>query len=325
MGWLVAGEWKTDWYPTEKTGGAFVRPDASFRETLGTDSPFPPASGRYHLYVSLACPWAHRVLIVRQLKGLGRAIGVSVVNPLMFDQGWSFAPGSGVVVDPHEGVSHLKELYRLAKPDYTGRVTVPLLWDPTQRRIVNNESSELMRVFNNQLNDFATSPTLDLHPAPLRDAIAEVNAWVYPQINNGVYRAGFATSQSAYDAAVTDVFAGLERAEALLAQRPYLAGEFITEADWRLWTTLIRFDAVYHVHFKCSRKRIVDYPNLWAYTRQLYNVPGIAETTDFEHIVEHYYRSHPTINPHGVVPVRTALDFTEAHNRGPARFYHLPD
>ena len=316
MGLLVNGEWHTDWYSTKESKGAFVRPQTSFRRNLGADSLFRPESGRYHLYVSHACPWAHRTLVARHLKGLEGVISLSSVNAFMGDEGWEFSPEDEALRDPVNGRSHLKDIYCLAQADYTGRVTVPVLWDRREQTIVNNESSEILRILNHQFGDLAEHAQRDLYPEALRLTIDEMNAWVYPMINNGVYRSGFATSQSAYDESVAEVFAGLDRAEAILSNQPYLAGEVFTEADLRLWTTLIRFDMVYAVHFKCSRKRIADYPNLWAFTRQVYQFDGVAERTNFDHITEHYYCSHPMINPTRVVPVRPALDFSAPHDRG---------
>ena len=316
MGLLVNGEWHTDWYSTKESKGAFVRPQTSFRRNLGADSLFRPECGRYHLYVSHACPWAHRTLIARHLKGLEDVISLSSVNAFMGDQGWKFSTEDEALLDPVNGCSHLKDIYCLAQADYTGRVTVPVLWDRREQTIVNNESSEILRILNHQFGDLAEHVQRDLYPEALRPTIDEMNAWVYPMINNGVYRSGFATSQSAYDESVAEVFAGLDRAEAILSNQPYLAGEVFTEADLRLWTTLIRFDMVYAVHFKCSRKRIADYPNLWAFTRQVYQFDGVAERTNFDHITEHYYRSHPMINPTRVGPVRPALDFSAPHDRG---------
>ncbi len=323
MGVLVEGEWHDRWYDTARTGGRFVRQDSAFRNWVTTDgSPGPTGeggfkaeAGRYHLYVSLACPWAHRTLIFRSLKGLRNIVGVSVVNPLMAEQGWTFEPGDGVVPDDVNGARYLHQIYTRARGDYTGRVTVPLLWDKKTSRIVSNESAEIVRMFNTAFDSVgATGP--DFHPVALREEIDSINASIYDNVNNGVYKAGFATTQQAYDEAVTALFDTLDGIEDQLASRRYLAGDRITEADWRLFTTLVRFDAVYVGHFKCNLRRLVDYPNLWAYTRDLYQQPGVAETVNFDHIKRHYYDSHRTINPTGIVPVGPAIDFDAPHGRG---------
>ena len=320
MGLLIDGTWHTDWYSTKESDGAFVRPQTAFRRNLAPDSLFKPEANRYHLYVSHACPWAHRTLIARHLKGLEAAISSTSVNAFMGDGGWAFSPEDETLRDVVNGCSHLRDVYCLAQADYTGLVTVPVLWDRQENTIVNNESSEILRILNQQFGDLAHHSKRDLYPEAMRADIDVQNAWVYPMINNGVYRAGFATSQSAYAAAVDEVFTGLERAETILSQQPYLAGSVFTEADLRLWTTLIRFDIVYASHFKCSRKRIIDYPNLWAFTRQIYQMDGVAERTNFDHIAEHYYRSHPMINPTRVVPARPNIDFLAPHDRGPVVF-----
>lgn len=326
MGLLVKGDWVDQWYDTAATGGAFVRGDAQFRNWITADGRpgqsgtggFPAEAGRYHLYVSLACPWAHRTLIFRALKGLEQVIGVSVVNPFMDEQGWSFEPGPGVVADPLHHATHLHELYRRADPGYTGRVTVPVLWDRQRDTIVSNESAEIIRMFNVAFDSLGATPG-DYAPAELLQQIDALNARIYDAINNGVYKAGFATQQSAYEAAVATLFGTLDELEERLASNRYLLGTRITEADWRLFTTLIRFDAVYHGHFKCNLRRLVDYPNLWAYTRELYQWPGVAVTVDFAHIKAHYYRSHRTINPTGIVPAGPVLDLLVPHGRD-----HLP-
>ncbi len=315
MGLLVEGEWKQQWYDTESHDGEFVRPDTSFRGTLDPEGEHPPAPGRYHLYVSYACPWAHRALIVRALKGLDDQIGVSVVHPFMGEDGWSFddeAPGS--TGDRLHGLEHLRDLYTRADARYTGRVTVPVLWDTEKDTIVNNESAELMRILGTAFDGLGARP-LDLYPEPLRAEIDAVNADVYAHINNGVYRCGFATTQKAYTAAYRSLFDALDRMETRLGRSRYLVGERITEADWRLFTTLVRFDAVYHSHFKCNRQRIADYPNLSHYLRELYQVPGVAETTHLDHIKRHYYQSHETINPTRIVPEGPVLDLTGPHDR----------
>jgi putative glutathione S-transferase len=316
MGLLVDGQWKDVWYDTANTGGRFVRQDSAFRSRITADgsSGYPAVSGRYHLYVSLACPWAHRTLIARRLKGLEDHISVSVVHPLMLDNGWTFASGPGVIADPVHGADCLHQVYTAAKPDYTGRVTVPVLWDLEAGTIVNNESSEILRMFDAEL-DALTADGPRWYPGALRDEIDEINDLVYHRVNNGVYKAGFATSQEAYDEAVQALFETLDELEARLASRRYLVGSQLTEADWRLWTTIVRFDAVYHGHFKCNRRRIVDYPNLWGWARELWQVPGVVDTVDFEHITTHYYASHRTINPTGIVPIGPATDWWSAHGR----------
>lgn len=317
MGMLVKGTWTDQWYDTKSTGGRFVRKAAAFRDRVTADgsSGFKAESGRYHLYVSYACPWAHRTLIYRTLKGLEDHVSVSVVNPLMAGDGWTFEPGDGVISDPINGFSRLHQVFTAARADYTGRVTVPILWDRETATIVNNESSEIIRFFDLEFESVGASGPLYC-PPDLEDEIDSVNAFVYPMINNGVYKAGFATTQTAYDDAVVSLFSALDTLEARLALHRYLIGDSPTEADWRLFTTLIRFDPVYVGHFKCNIRRIVDYPNLWGYTRDLYQVPGVAETVHMDHIKDHYYRSHGTINPSGVVPAGPVVDFTEPHGRG---------
>jgi len=322
MGLLIDGRWHDQWYDTERSGGRFERDASRFRHWVTPDGRpgptgdggFPAARGRYHLYVSLACPWAHRTLIVRRLKGLEEAISLSVVNSFMGAEGWTFAPGPGVVADDVNGRRRLYEIYTLADPGYTGRVTVPVLWDRERGTIVSNESADIIRMLNGA---FGTAGAIapDLYPEPLRAEIDEVNAFVYPNVNNGVYRAGFATTQEAYDEAVGDLFAALDRLEARLATRRYLVGDTITEADWRLFTTLVRFDAVYVGHFKCNLRELRDYPALWGYLRDLYQQPGIADTVDIPHIQQHYYRSQPAVNPTGIVPIGPRPDFASPHGR----------
>lgn len=306
MGLLVDGVWQDRWYDTHATGGRFVRQDAAFRDKISVDGTtrYSPAAGRYHLYVSYACPWAHRTLIFRALKGLEGMISVSVVNPLMLENGWELDEGA----DPVNGARCLHQVYTLAKPDYTGRVTVPVLWDRQTRTIVNNESAEIIRMLNAAFDGLGAAGP-DFYPEALRADIDEVNAFVYPAINNGVYRAGFATTQDAYEEGFDVLFAALDTLERRLAGQRYLVGDRITEADWRLFTTLIRFDAVYYGHFKCNRQRLVDFPHLHAYVRELYQWPGVAATVHFDHIKRHYYGSHRTINPTGVVPKGPLLDF----------------
>jgi glutathionyl-hydroquinone reductase len=315
MGMLVRGEWKDVWYDTASTGGAFERKASSFRHQVSDapDARFRPAAGRYHLYVSYACPWAHRTLIVRALKGLEGAIDVTVVDPFMGEHGWAFPADAP---EPLYGLRYLHELYAKADPDYVGRVTVPVLWDKHEQTIVNNESAEIIRLLNGAFNAFARQPELDLYPEPLRPAIDRWNERIYPAVNNGVYRAGFATTQEAYDGGVRTLFEALDEIEAHLDTSPYLAGDRLTEADWRLFTTLVRFDWVYHGHFKCNLRRLVDYPNLFGYVRELYQQPGVAPTVQARHIKEHYYRSHPTINPTRIVPAGPIIDFDAPHGRG---------
>ncbi len=323
MGKLVNGTWHDVWYETKKSGGRFVRPDAGFRNWItGDGSPgptgeggFAPQKGRYHLYVSLACPWAHRTLIFRKLKGLEEFVSVSVVNFLMGASGWTFEDGVGVIPDPLFDSDFLHQVYVKSDPDYTGRVTVPVLWDKEGGRIINNESSEIIRMFNSAFDSVGAAAG-DSYPPRLRAEIDRVNDRVYQTLNNGVYRCGFATTQSAYSEALEALFDTMDWLEQVLSSQPYLAGSQITEADWRLFTTLVRFDAVYVGHFKTNKKRLVDYPNLWAYTRELYQRPGIAATVDMHHIKHHYYRSHESINPTRIVPTGPVIDFDEPHGRG---------
>ena len=316
MGMLVDGQWKDVWYDTSATKGRFVRQQSAFRNWITADgsSGFPAESGRYHLYVSYACPWAHRTLIYRALKGLQDHISISVVNPLMLEHGWTFEPDDGVIPDSIGGAEFLYQVYTRARPDYTGRVTVPILWDRETATIVNNESSEIIRMLNSAFNNIGASGP-DFYPAERAREIDSVNDFVYPNINNGVYRAGFATTQTAYEEAVTDLFEALDSLEARLGGQRYLVGDRITEADWRLFTTLLRFDPVYVGHFKCNIRRIADYPNLWGFTRELYQVPGVSDTVNMDHIKRHYYASHASINPTGVIPLGPEIDFTLPHGR----------
>lgn len=314
MGMLVDGQWHDVWYDTESTGGRFVRKDSSFRDCITPEGEFPAEPGRYHLYVSLACPWAHRALIVRALKGLEHLISISVVNWLMLEKGWTFDPAPGVIADPIHGAEYLHQVYTAADPTYSGRVTVPLLWDRETGRIVNNESSEIIRMFNKAFDGLGAAPG-DFYPEALRDEIDAVNARVYDTVNNGVYKAGFATSQEAYEEALTPLFESLDWLEERLSQRRYLVGDQLTEADIRLFTTLIRFDAVYVGHFKCNLRRISDYPALQGFLRDIYQLPGVASTVNFQHIKGHYYQSHRTINPTGIVPCGPVLDLDSPHER----------
>ena len=322
MGLLVEGQWQDQWYDTASHGGRFVRESAGFRDWVepSADARFPAAAGRYQLYVSLACPWAHRTLILRKLKGLETAIGVAIVDPYMGEWGWSFSDAPGAIPDPLYGLDHLFELYQKAAPSYTGRVTTPTLWDIHHETIVSNESADIVRMFNSAFDEVAAHPERDYYPAELRDEIDAVNERVYHDVNNGVYKAGFATTQSAYEDAFETLFATLDTLDARLAERRYLAGSRVTEADWRLFVTLVRFDVVYVGHFKCNLRRIADYPHLSGYLRELFQMSGIAETTNFDHIKQHYYRSHGTINPTGIVPAGP-LDLYAPHGRevlGPA-------
>lgn len=311
MGKLVEGVWHDVWYDTKANGGKFVREDAGFRDWIKNDSEavFQPESGRYHLYVSLACPWAHRTLIFRKLKGLEPHIDVTVVCPDMLSQGWQMG-----LPEPLFGHTRMHQIYTQAKPDYTGRVTVPVLWDKKTNTIVSNESSEIIRMFNSAFNDL-TGNHDDYYPEPLRGVIDEWNDYIYPNVNNGVYRCGFATSQEAYEEAFESLFSALDKIDAHLATHRYLASNKITEADWRLFTTLVRFDAVYVGHFKCNKQRIADYVNIQGYLKELYQIDGIADTTDFYHIKRHYYFSHTGINPTQVVPKGPDLDFGSPHQR----------
>ncbi|MFQ3236526.1 MAG: putative glutathione S-transferase [Paraglaciecola sp.] len=316
MGLLVEGKWQDQWYDTQSSGGKFERQASQFRHGISDEpgAPFPAQSGRYHLYVSLACPWAHRTLIFRQLKGLNDHIDVSVVSPDMLENGWEFSRAFGATGDKLYNSKYLHELYTRAEKTITSRVTVPILWDKQQQTIVNNESADIIRIFNYSFNDL-TGNELDFYPRPLRSQIDDLNELVYHSINNGVYKAGFATTQNAYEEGVQTLFQALEKIEARLSQQRYLVGDVITEADWRLFTTLVRFDAVYVGHFKCNIKRIADYANLSGYLRELYQVPGVADTVNLEHIKRHYYYSHTMINPTGIIPVGPEIDLTLDHKR----------
>ncbi|MFG6666216.1 glutathione S-transferase family protein [Halomonas sp. HNIBRBA4712] len=316
MGLLVDGEWVDQWYDTKKHGGEFVRESAKLREWVGDEegASFPAEKDRYHLYVSLACPWAHRALIMRKLKGLDALIDVSHTSPLMLEHGWTYRKEEGSSGDRVNNVSYHHELYTLTDPHYTGRVTVPVLWDTSRSVIVNNESADLVRMFNVAF-DALTGNDLDFYPEDLRETIDEVNDDVYDNVNNGVYKSGFATEQSVYEKHVRALFESLDRLETRLDGQRYLAGEWLTEADVRLFTTLVRFDAVYYGHFKCNVRRIEDYPNLSNYLRELYQWPGVAETVDMDHIKRHYYYSHESINPTRIVPTGPALDFDRPHDR----------
>lgn len=323
MGMLVDGVWHDGWYDTKKSGGKFQRSEALFRNWITADGSAGPSgsdgfaaeSGRYHLYVSLACPWAHRTMIFRAIKGLTPHISISVVHPDMLSDGWTFETGfEGATGDTLHGVSFARDLYTRADEAYSGRVTVPILWDRQRDTIVSNESADIIRMFNGAFDEI-TGNRDDYYPQPLRPEIDSVNARIYDTLNNGVYKSGFATTQEAYDAAVHPLFDTLDWLEERLASRRYLMGARLTEADWRLFTTLIRFDKVYHGHFKCNRARIIDYPNLWGYLRELYQWPGVAETVNFDHIVRHYHYSHESINPYRIIPIGPEPDFGAPHER----------
>jgi len=312
MGLLIDGRWHDQWYDTKSTGGAFKRQESAFRNWITADgsSGFKAEPGRYHLYVSLACPWAHRTLIFRKLKKLEEAISVSVVEPLMLENGWELAGGA----DPVNGKRFLYQVYTEVKSDITGRVTVPVLWDKQKRTIVSNESAEIIRMLNSEFNAFGDA-SLDFYPEDLRAEIDEINAYVYDRVNNGVYKAGFATEQAVYEKAFDHLFEALDTLEERLGSQRWLVGDRQTEADWRLFTTLVRFDPVYVGHFKCNLRRIQDYPNLSNYLRDLYQTGGVSETVNLDHIKRHYYGSHKTINPTGIVPRGPALDYDAPHDR----------
>ncbi|MEQ8586517.1 MAG: glutathione S-transferase family protein [Thalassobaculaceae bacterium] len=313
MGQLVDGVWKSGDVRGATEDGNFKRTESAFRDWIRDDASarFQPEAGRYHLYVSYACPWAHRTLFFRRLKGLEGMIGVTVVDPLMLENGWQFSDDHP---DTLNGAEYLHQVYTRADPDYTGKVTVPVLWDKKESTIVSNESAEIIRMFNSAFDRIGAKPG-DYYPADLAEEIETVNARIYETVNNGVYRAGFATKQKAYQDAFSDLFDTLDWLEGRLSKQRYLLGERVTEADWRLLPTLLRFDPVYHGHFKCNRNRIVDFPNLWGYTRELYQWPGVAATVHLDHIKAHYYGSHHTVNPTGIVPSGPSIDFTGPHGR----------
>lgn len=322
MGLLVDGVWRDQWYDTKSTGGRFERKDSAFRNWVTPDGAPGPSgeggfraeAGRYHLYVSLACPWAHRTLILRARKKLEGMVGLSVVHWRMLEEGWTFEDGPGVIPDPLHGARCLHQVYTAADPRYTGRVTVPVLWDKARGTIVSNESAEILRMFDHAFDDAGAAPG-DHYPQALRGEIDAVNALVYDRVNNGVYKAGFATTQEAYEEAARALFAALDELDARLARQRYLCGDTLTEADVRLFTTLVRFDLVYHGHFKCNLRRIADYPALFPYLRDLFQAPGFGETCDFRHMQRHYYESHRSINPTGIVPVGPAQDLAAPHGR----------
>lgn len=325
MGQLIDGQWDSAWYDTKKSGGKFERDASRFRDWVTVDGTpaqgrtrgFKAQPGRYHLYVSLACPWAHRTLIFRKLKKLEDVISLDIVHWHMGENGWTFLADDGATGDSLFGSDFLHQIYTRAESTYSGRVTVPVLWDKQENTIVSNESSEIIRMLNSAFDEWGDA-SLDFYPEALRGEIDATNELIYPNVNNGVYRAGFATKQEAYEDAFNDVFRTLDRLEERLGRQRYLVGDQLTEADWRLFTTLVRFDPVYVGHFKCNGQRIADYPNLSNYLRDLYQVKGVAETVDLFHIKHHYYGSHPTINPTGIVPKGPALDYDAPHDR--ARF-----
>lgn len=315
LGMMIDGQWTTEWTERDRSG-QFNRMPTQFRDrvTANGSSGFKAEADRYHLYVALACPWAHRTVMMRRLKGLEAAIGLSVVDPILSEQGWQFSENPGAIPDRVNHAQYLQEIYRRARPNYTGRVTVPVLWDKETQTIVNNESREIIRMLDTEFGAVAQTD-LDLFPAALQDRIEQTIDAIYMPINNGVYRSGFATSQAAYDAAVTELFAALDYWEQVLGQQRYLCGTQLTEADICLFTTLIRFDLVYYGHFKCNVKQITDYPNLWNYLKEIYQYPGVRETCNLDHIKRHYYMSQTAVNPTGIVPKGPTLDFAAPHDR----------
>lgn len=317
MGLLVEGEWSTDWYDTKTSGGEFIRTDAQFRNQIGDDD-FPAEAGRYHLFVSLACPWAHRTLIFRAIKRLESVIGVTVVEAEMLEHGWVLSEKEslkyGYEASPIKGIDYMHQVYTTHQHDYSGRVTVPVLWDKMNNCIVSNESSEIIRMLNTAFDSFTDDKT-DYYPESLQADIDDINELVYHNINNGVYKCGFATKQDVYEKHYENLFAAMEKVEDILSRQRYLAGSQITEADWRLFTTLIRFDCVYYGHFKTNKRRIEDYLNISNYVRELFQIPGVKETVSFRHIKVHYYYSHDMINPTQVVPVGPDIDYERPHNR----------
>ena len=316
MGRMVDGEWHKGWHDNKKTKGHYQRATTSFRNFITADgsSGFKAEPGRYHLYVSHACPWAHRTMIFRVLRKLEDIISVSVVDPFMSDEGWHFSDGPGCIPDTVNGAQYVRDIYKKAKDDYTGRASVPILWDKEKQTIVSNESPEIIRMLNTEFNEWGDGDP-DFYPADLRQAIDAINEPIYETVNNGVYKSGFAQTQEAYEEAVTALFATLDDLEARLDTQRHLAGDRITEADWRAFPTLVRFDAAYVGHFKCNKRQIEEYPNLSNYLRELYQYPGVADTVNMEHIKRHYYESHESINPFRVVPIGPVLDFTRPHDR----------
>ena len=315
MGLLVEGKWQDQWYDTASSGGRFVRQESQFRHWISSDagSEFQPEPGRYLLYIARVCPWAHRTVLVRAQKGLESVIDVAVTSPAMGEEGWYFGDEPGVIPDPEIAARHVHQIYTAAEPQYTGRVTVPVLWDRQRKTIVNNESADIVRMLNSAFGKLAQNP-VDLYPEPLRAEIDALNAKIYDAVNNGVYKCGFATSQAAYDEAFDALFATLDELEARLSRNRYLMGGQLTEADWRLFPTLVRFDVAYYGNFKCNGRHLYEYPNLWGYTRELYQMPGVAETIDFDHIRKGYYHL-PQTNPSGIVPRGPIPDFAAPHDR----------
>ncbi len=315
LGMLVDGEWTTRGIPKDKDG-RFVRSETTFRERVTADgsSGFPAEKGRYHLYVAAACPWAHRTVLLRKLKGLEEVISLSIVDPFMGSGGWVFSDAPGAIPDTVNGASYLREVYQKADPNYTGRVTTPVLWDKEKGTIVNNESREIIRMLDKEFEELAAAD-VDFCPDDLQEEVDRTIDEIYEPVNNGVYRSGFASTQAAYDEAVTELFEALDRWEVVLGERRYLCGGRVTEADWCMFTTLVRFDPVYHYHFKCNLRRVADYPNLGGYLKDLYQYPGVAETVDFDHIKQHYYTSHESVNPRRIVPRGPLLDLESPHGR----------
>lgn len=317
MGLLIEGKWHDQWYDTKSTGGKFVRSESGFRNWITADGSAGPTGkggfkaekGRYHLYVSYACPWAHRTLLMRALKGLEDYISVSVVHQHMGENGWSFEEGEGVIPDPVINADYLHQIYTHVEPEYTGRVTVPVLYDLKTDSIVSNESSEIIQMFNSAFDEIGAND-LDFYPEELREEIDELNDYVYDRVNNGVYKTGFATKQEVYEEEVNRLFEALDKLEERLEGQDYLFGDKLTLADVRLWTTLLRFDPVYFGHFKCNIRELKEYPNLWRFTRLIYNMPGVEDTVNMDHIKQHYYTSHDTINPNRIVPVGPDLDYS---------------
>lgn len=309
MGLLVDGVWHDEWYNTEDNDGKFIREDAQFRDWISKDGKFQPEAGRYHLYVCLACPWASRCLMMRKLKGLEEIISLSVVNPVMLEHGWTFEDGPGVIADPIIDADYMHEIYTHVDPTYSGRVTVPVLYDKKTDTIVNNESSDIIRMMNTAFDEIGATPG-DYYPADLRDEIDDINDYVYDHVNNGVYKAGFATEQQVYEKEAQHVDDALAKLNDRLEHQDYLVGDQLTEADIRLFTTLIRFEHVYFGHFKCNLHHLTEYPHLWEYTKRIYNYENLADTVDFEHIQTHYYRSHTMINPNQIIPAGPDLDLS---------------
>lgn len=309
MGLLVDGVWHDEWYNTEDNDGKFIREDAQFRDWISKDGKFQPEAGRYHLYVCLACPWASRCLMMRKLKGLEEIISLSVVNPVMLEHGWTFEDGPGVIADPIIDADYMHEIYTHVDPTYSGRVTVPVLYDKKTDTIVNNESSDIIRMMNTAFDEIGATPG-DYYPADLRDEIDDINDYVYDHVNNGVYKAGFATEQQVYEKEAQHVDDALAKLNDRLEHQDYLVGDQLTEADIRLFTTLIRFEHVYFGHFKCNLHHLTEYPHLWEYTKRIHNYENLADTVNFDHIQTHYYKSHTMINPNQIIPAGPDLDLS---------------